>query len=550
MEDVFFSSDRTSGESIPIGQVTVILGANGTGKSRFLNEIRGSTEALFDGYDPIQIEGGRATEVRDSLLLDRNTFTPYQTLEKAIETHQRKSGRQLSTRVFDALMVLERKGSDLRRRHSVAVSEWQESGGDGPCPTCPAIPLERVFSLFNEVFPRINLAYDESSHALSCKKGEDEYGPSNLSDGEKQCFAILADLVEIADDNSVFFIDEPEQNLNPLLANRLWETIENEFPKAFFVYCTHCVSFAMRNSVKRVHVLSDDNSIYEVEGISDIAFGELPSLLGSIPAILTTATAVATEGRDGSFDGIFYKWLAPSDVGFEAIPVGGCSDVEAVASRAGFWRSISQQFKVMGIVDRDFKSDQQIEHLSESCTVLDLHEAESYLCIAAILESIAHALGTVDPIPSQEDLNARIVEFFSEQKLTICATRVFSRLEHRIGVAAKRQIFKKLSSYETLDTLIKSEVASEVAKVESAFSEIEVAKVFEEERLRCENAINDEDVHTMLVIAPGKELLNRLAPMVGCKNSLAVARAALKHIDPTQHQLVASIRATIETQLR
>jgi hypothetical protein len=57
--------------------------------------------------------------------------------------------------------------------------------------------LDRLFELFAEIFPQISLSYDSQSKRLSAQKNGQTYGPSNLSDGEKQVFSILADLIEL-----------------------------------------------------------------------------------------------------------------------------------------------------------------------------------------------------------------------------------------------------------------------------------------------------------------------------------------------------------------
>jgi len=528
----------------------VFLGANGTGKSKLLQELIRSAGTLYPDHAVIRIEGGRAIKIQDSLALTSGTYNKYRTLEIATQTYKKKLAMTLSSRVHDALLVLERMGHELKTTHSDAVALWQRNPSQNICPQRSQPPLERVFDLFNEVFPRIRLKYHESSQRMSCTKGGSTYSPSLLSDGEKQCFSVLADLVELADSVSVVLVDEPELNLNPLLANRLWDIVESEFPQATFIYATHSVSFAMRDSVMRVHVLSDnDASIQEIDVIGDVAMDELPPLLGSIPAILTTSSAVVTEGTDKSFDGIFYRWLAPT-LDFETVPVGGGADVAAVAARRGVWEAISMNFKLVGVIDRDFKSDQEVADLAADCTVLERHEAESYLCCPKILVQLADAIGTVGKMPTEAVILGVIESYFSEQSVQICARRVFSRLTHRIGVSGRRRIFTQLSDFDSLDQLIKKEVKSELEKTHDVFDEVAVAAVFTEERERCEKALEAKDNNLFLTLAPGKQLLNILAPKIGCKNSLAVARAAKKHLDVNSIPELVKLRDTIRRALK
>lgn len=549
MTTVQFESERTPGRPLAIGRRTVLLGANGTGKSKLLNEAVTKASTLFPNYTVVRIEGGRTITLRNSLALDRNTYNSYRDLRTAKQTHKQKIASTLSSRVFDALQVLERMGRSIKSKHSDAVIEWQQQNANDPCPERGQPPLERVFDLFNEIFPRIVLAYDESTLEMSCTKGDSTYGPSQLSDGEKQCFSILADLVELADDKSVVFVDEPELNLNPLLANRLWDTVEAEFSDATFLYATHSVSFAMRPNVDRVHVLSDNNAtIQEIDIITDVTTDELPPLLGSIPAILTTSTAIVTEGTEKSFDGVFYKWLVP-DIEFEPVPVGGGHDVAAVAARTGVWEAVAPNFKLIGVVDRDFKSDQQAAELSGKCVVLDWHEAESYLCDPSLLVAVAQALGTAYPLPTEEAITKALKDYFSENVLHICAKRIFSRLTYRIGVSARKRVCANLSNYDALKRLIDREVQAELAKTNTTFDGNAVSAVYTEERKRCEDALVAVDLDVLLMLTPGKELLNKLATKVGCKNALAVARAARKHIEVDSYPKLAALRQTLKQRL-
>jgi hypothetical protein len=108
-----------------------------------------------------------------------------------------KRSTSLADRVFDALVVLDKRDAFFKSEHSDAVSKWVAEGQKGECPRRAQPPLDRLFELFAEIFPQISLSYDSQSKRLSAQKNGQTYGPSNLSDGEKQVFSILADLIEL-----------------------------------------------------------------------------------------------------------------------------------------------------------------------------------------------------------------------------------------------------------------------------------------------------------------------------------------------------------------
>ena len=64
----------------------------------------------------------------------------------------------------------------------------------------------------------------------------------------------------------------------------------------------------------------------------DLDEGELGHFLGALPTLLRGKRALVVEGRDGSFDSIFYQWLC-GEVDIEVVPLGGCHDVSAAAKR-------------------------------------------------------------------------------------------------------------------------------------------------------------------------------------------------------------------------
>jgi hypothetical protein len=110
--------------------------------------------------------------------------------------------------------------------------------------------------MFSEVFPEIKLNFDEGSKQLQCEKNGNTYSPADLSDGERQAFFVLADLLLTTAPDSLIIVDEPELNLNALLSDRLWNTIEDGLPNALCVYGTRSIGFAMRQNVDTVVALS------------------------------------------------------------------------------------------------------------------------------------------------------------------------------------------------------------------------------------------------------------------------------------------------------
>ena len=63
-----------------------------------------------------------------------------------------------------------------------------------------------------------------------------------MSSGEKSILYFLIGIL-LQEEKDFYFIDEPENNLNPSIVSKLWNFIERERPNSVFVYLTHDSDF-------------------------------------------------------------------------------------------------------------------------------------------------------------------------------------------------------------------------------------------------------------------------------------------------------------------
>ncbi|WP_230280776.1 AAA family ATPase [Croceicoccus sp. Ery15] len=426
-------TSRTGNTPLRFERINVLLGSNGTGKSKLLQELRGQIPNILPDHKIINIEGGRALTMYDSLELNAQNFNKYRSYDTTFSQYSKKRAGTLQSRLFDGLKTLELLAENSRIEHSDRVMEWLKVNpgrSADEVPRRPLDPMSRVFEAFNDIFPTITLQYSASDKRLRCNKGQHRYGPTSLSDGEKQVFSVLVDVVELAEEKSILFIDEPELNLHPGLANRLWSSIESMLPQSMFVYATHSVSFAMRDSVEYLYVLSNSNeNIQQIDNLDELSKSEQEELLGNITSLLSNKKSLVVEGQDESFDSIFYNFIL-GDSEIAPSSVGGCEDVIAIVSRSGKWNRISPDVRVVGVVDRDYKSDAEIAEIEgPTLFVLEYHEAESYLCEPDLVRTLAERLGTVESIPSSDEISFKIISFVRQNKLQIVARRISSKLD-------------------------------------------------------------------------------------------------------------------------
>lgn len=523
---------RLPNQEFGFNRINILLGANGTGKSKILKEIRDKSTSYYGDRKVIFVEGGRAIKLTNSLQLNQNNFQHYGTLQKAYTTFQNKRKRTLSDRVMDALLLLDRMGQEIRGTHSDKVNEWQKEGSAGKIPLREEPPLNKLFTLFSETFPSIQLTLNHADKKISCiKNGSTPYPLAELSDGEKQVLSILADIAILGDEKSLILVDEPELNLNPALACRVWDTIENDLPNCVFIYTTHNVGFAMRDNVDNVLVLSNTNeNISEIANIGDIESDDLRALLGSIPAILSTTNALITEGRETSFDSIFYRWLiGRNDI--EIVPMGGASDVQAVSNRLGVWKAIAPSVKLLGAFDRDFKSDETISSLSsENCIALGLHEAESYFCLPSVAVMVTEKMGLKETSPSVSEIEDIILEEYKSSYLEISAQRVFDKAKLNLAVSIAKNELKNIETVGELEQKLIEESKKQTNYAIDNLSEEKIKAYLKSEVEFSEKAIDDRNIELILSQLPGKALIAKISGLSGARNPSDYARACTKHL--------------------
>jgi energy-coupling factor transporter ATP-binding protein EcfA2 len=528
-------------------RINIILGGNGTGKSKLLNQLKGQINSFGSPRSLIYVEGGRTMTIPESLKLTNLDFSSYQTYSQTENLYFGKRNKTISQRIKDGLILLEQKEQEINNEFAHAAHAWGISDRKTSFPIKPQAPLEKLFEIFNEVFPSITLKFNSAQKALKCNKNGNEYGPSQLSDGEKQIFCLLADIFMLADQNSLILVDEPELNLNPGLACRFWDILENELPESIFIYATHCVSFAMRDHVEKIVVLgkSPINST-SIEDISELEPDHLRELLGAIPAILSSSSALAIEGKENSFDQLFYRWLLNNN-DLEVIPIGGCTDVFNVAHKTGIWEKIAPSVKIGGVIDCDYRHKDELNKFAKGATlVLDYHEVESYFCDPKLICEIGNALSVIEHIPTLDDINDFILESFQNQINTIAAQRTFARANIRLGVSIDRSTLSTISNEEDLKVIVAKEAVKETQKAHDSIGEEKILLILNEELERCKKAYNSKSIEDILILMPGKELLNKLAPKVGCRSERNLANAVKKHIKIEDYPKLGQLKTKLE----
>lgn len=230
-----------------------------------------------------------------------------------------------------------------------------------------------------------------------------KYGYEKLSGGEKAAFDLLLDMVIKSDfyDNTIFCIDEPETHIHTQLQAKLLRELFNivEEPSQLWI-ATH--SFGMLKEAKKlseeypgqVVFLNFDGYDFDEEVVlepsecdSTIWNKMLEITLDDYATLLSPDTIVFCEGttrgrKRKDFDARCYSNIFrkkyPNTLFYS---LGSCNDIEEDKNAiVEFIRCLSPGAKIIRVIDRDDRSDEEVEELRrQGIKVLRYRNIEGYL---------------------------------------------------------------------------------------------------------------------------------------------------------------------------
>lgn len=465
----------------------VIVGANGSGKSRFGYAIE---KANRNQCRIQRIAAQRALEVPESVtptVTESALNEWYYGRKDRTNEDQRDNLRWKQKPVtgllndYDRLMRLVfAKTHD--RNHEFTRSHLDGSPLEKP-PESSSDVVERVWS---KVFPHRNLVFN-SGKIMASDKGR-EYNAAEMSDGERVALYLMASAF-VAPANSVLIIDEPEIHLHRAIRDTLFDYIEAERADCLFVYLTHDVDFATTRPVSKKIWLKEFTGngwrweeLEEAEGLPVALVAEL---LGSRRPVLFV------EGDNDSLDYLIYSAVYP---GRYVVSVGSC---ERVIQFTKALNSAPQlhHLSAAGIVDRDRRSSDEVHALYQrSIHVLGVAEVENLILTPGVLREVSEQLG------------------FGEDKVSETQELIFDRLD-----AEKEKQISERAIYYARRQLVahfdeKAGAASDLEVViRSLGSEIETKNIIDEARRDIDLAIEGRNYELVLQVFNAKGLASHVA---------------------------------------
>lgn len=365
--------DGTPPPTIGPGRQTVIVGANGAGKTRFAQRLAADIPAAPEGRPVFNVSGLRA------LYDTRRTPDSLDVLYEDAVPAQRRDPQATQ---LDRLLAL------LVHDEMVNLFRYKASHAAGMASRLEPTRLDTVIQMWQEVFPD-NRILIESGQMLFTRpdvSAPEAYSAMKLSAGEKAVIYYIG-AVLYAPQHAVVMVDSPELFLHPSLMQSLWNRIELMRRDCAFVYVTHDLGFASSRAdasviwVRRYDPASSAWDYRLMPPHTEISDDVYLAVMGSRKPVLFI------EG-DGvhSIDARLYPLLFKD---YSVQSLGSCNKViEAVRTfndLSGFHHLDSR-----GIVDRDRRDDKEVAYLrGRRIMVPDVAEIENILMLEEVVRAVA-----------------------------------------------------------------------------------------------------------------------------------------------------------------
>ncbi|HFP7495419.1 TPA: AAA family ATPase, partial [Campylobacter jejuni] len=250
--------------------------------------------------------------------------------------------------------------------------------------------IDEIKNIWKEIFSHREIDLKEDEFLCIMDK-QNEYEARMMSDGERAILYLIMYVLCI--EEKIILIDEPELHLHPSLTNKLWDILEKHRQDCLFIYITHDLNFASSHTNSdKFWIKSYNGKKWEFKKIStnEIMPQELfLKLLGARRNILFI------EGENNSLDFKIYSALYPQ---YQIITCGSCEKVVQY-TKAFNEQNALHGFKAYGIIDRDYRSQNEINALmKKDINVLKVAEVENLFLLECIILAILKQSNREDEI--------------------------------------------------------------------------------------------------------------------------------------------------------
>ena len=349
-----------------VDSTTVIIGANGAGKTSLINELRkNSIDEMYVLpaqkllYFVSNISNRNNIEQENYIRDLKNTNIKYDTIDLYplnIQDNFSNTFTNLITLLVKDIMVV--ATYKFRGQNDSSLSLWQK--------------LERIW---NKIKPEISFEIDPIKIIVNVKKNDSKYSINGLSDGER-CILFYIGNVLLAPENSYIIVDEPETFLNAAVYNELWDLLISERHDCQFIFASHNMDFVQSRSNATYVWCKKFEAPYNLDYRILEESQEMPlSLLTEVSG--TKKPILFCEGTKNSIDYQIYSKLF-SEFCFVK-PVQGHKQVIQYTKAYNKLKK-SHGNGAYGIIDYDWMDEARIQNYKKkNIFVLPFNEIEMFL---------------------------------------------------------------------------------------------------------------------------------------------------------------------------
>lgn len=362
-----------------IDSTTVIIGANGAGKTSLINELRKNNSKITSNEMyvlPAQKLLCFATHIQDRNVVDEDSYITefnninlkYETIDlylNQIDANFSNAFTKLITLLVKDIMAV--ATDHFRGKNESSLSLWQ-----------------RLEKIWNKIKPEIKFDIDTKNTVVKVEKNGSKYSINGLSDGER-CILFYIGNVLLAPENSYIIVDEPETFLNAAVYNELWDLLISERPDCQFIFASHNMDFVQSRTNATYIWCKNFEAPYDFDYELLEDSQEMPlSLLTEVSG--TRKPILFCEGTKTSIDYQIYSKLF-SEFCFVK-PVQGHKQVIQYTKA---YNKLEKTYgnKAYGIIDYDWMDEARIEsYKKKNIFVLPFNEIEMLLVDEEIVNSV------------------------------------------------------------------------------------------------------------------------------------------------------------------
>ena len=362
-----------------IDSTTIIIGANGAGKTSLINELRKNNSKINSNAMyvlPAQKLLCFATHIQDRNVVDEDSYITefnninlkYETIDlylNQIDANFSNTFTKLITLLVKDIMAV--ATDNFRGKNESSLSLWQK--------------LEKIW---NKIKPEIKFDIDTKNTVVKVEKNGSKYSINGLSDGER-CILFYIGNVLLAPENSYIIVDEPETFLNAAVYNELWDLLISERHDCQFIFASHNMDFVQSRSNATYMWCKKFEAPYNLDYQILEESQEMPlSLLTEVSG--TKKPILFCEGTKTSLDYQIYSKLF-SEFCFVK-PVQGHKQVIQYTKA---YNKLEETYgnKAYGIIDYDWMDEARIEsYKKKNIFVLPFNEIEMLLVDEEMVNSV------------------------------------------------------------------------------------------------------------------------------------------------------------------